>query len=353
MNVVLRLALIFGLVSVALDADAHAIGVSQGRYTPTGDRLQVELALARSELLVAIPALDADADGELVGSVLDAGQSALEEWIDQGLLVQRGLPPCHREGLTFGLIEADGIALALDYPCGESSDPWRVQVTLLDQLTLGHRHLATVGSSASESRYVLYSGQSELLLAASDENVDHGFVGMIAYGVEHILTGYDHLLFVLGLMLLGGRRRDLFYTVTAFTLAHSITLAAASLQWFAPSPDLVEPLIALTIAWVGVENWLKVDPTRRWRLSLLFGLIHGFGFAGALGEAAIAPARIPTSLLAFNIGVEAGQLLVLSAALPALYALRRLRYSAQGIVALNAAIVLAGLGWFVQRVGGF
>ena len=353
MNAFLRCLLAACLSVFALDAGAHEIGISQGQYTPSGESLRIELGLARGELLVAIPALDTDANGELGAAELEAGHSLLVATLDQGVAVQRGEHTCHRESLSARLSEADGVAFELDYACADRPDPWQVRLDLLDRLTLGHRHLAAVRASEGESRFVLYSGHAELRVAAGDEVVDQGFVGMIAYGVEHILTGYDHLLFVLGLMLLGGRRRDLFYTVTAFTLAHSVTLVAASLQWFSPSPNLVEPLIALTIAWVGVENWLKVDPTRRWRLSLLFGLIHGFGFAGALGEAAIAPERIPASLFAFNLGVEAGQLLVLSAALPALYALRRLRYSAQGVIALNGAIVLAGLGWFVQRVGGF
>ena len=350
MTALMRSLLALGLLLLTADLAAHAIGVSQGRYVIDGESLQVEIGMARGELLVALPTLDTDADGELAADELEAGHSDVLDALGTGVIVQRDGRACRHAPAAAALSEADGVTLSLRYTCDAAQGTWQALWPWLDRLTLGHRHLATVVGTHGHSQFVLHAGDAQWQLDAGDATTDRGFLGMVAYGVEHILTGYDHLLFVLGLMLLGGRRRDLFYTVTAFTAAHSVTLAAASLQWYAPSADLVEPLIALTIAWVGIENWMKVDASRRWRLSLVFGLVHGFGFAGALGEAAIPAERIPSSLLAFNLGVEAGQLAVLALALPALYGLRRLRFASQGVYALNGAIVLAGLGWFVQRV---
>src|SRR5262249_30813916 len=117
---------------------------------------------------------------------------------------------------------------------------------------------------------------------------------MLKLGVEHILTGADHLVFLLGLILVGGRWRSLVGVVSAFTLAHSITLALAALSVFAPSPRIVEPAIALSIAYVGVENLFVKDASKRWRITFPFGLIHGFGFAGALREIALPRAELPT-----------------------------------------------------------
>ena len=134
---------------------------------------------------------------------------------------------------------------------------------------------------------------------------------MLKLGVEHILTGADHLVFLLGLILVGGSLRSLVGVVTAFTLAHSITLALAALSIFAPSPRLVEPAIALSIAYVGVENLFVNDASKRWRITFPFGLIHGFGFAGALREIALPRAQLPIALVSFNLGVELGQLGVL------------------------------------------
>jgi hydrogenase/urease accessory protein HupE len=170
-------------------------------------------------------------------------------------------------------------------------------------------------------------------------------------GIEHILTGYDHLLFLFGLILVGGKVRSLIGVVTAFTVGHSISLALATLGVWSPGSSIVEPAIALSIAIVGVENFFLDDASRRWRITLPFGLIHGFGFAGALTEISLPRAKVPAALLGFNLGVEAGQLAVLALVLPLiLFAHRSERFRDRGVKALSALIVLAGLVWFVQRV---
>lgn len=134
-------------------------------------------------------------------------------------------------------------------------------------------------------------------------------------GVEHILTGWDHLLFVIGLLMLVGWNRRLFWTITAFTAAHSVTLAASALGWINLRQGPVEACIALSIVLVASES-LRTKPTaaRRWPalVAFLFGLVHGLGFAGALREIGLPPQHLGWALLSFNLGVEAGQVLVLS-----------------------------------------
>jgi len=174
---------------------------------------------------------------------------------------------------------------------------------------------------------------------------------MLKLGVEHILTGADHLVFLLGLILVGGTLRSLAGVVTAFTLAHSITLALAALSIFAPSPRLVEPAIALSIAYVGVENLFVRDARRRWRITFPFGLVHGFGFAGALREIALPRAQVPIALVSFNLGVEIGQLAVLSVALPLVLAARGAPwFGARGVKILSVAIAVGGAALFVTRL---
>jgi hypothetical protein len=164
-------------------------------------------------------------------------------------------------------------------------------------------------------------------------------------------TGYDHLIFLLGLILVGGRTRQLLLVITAFTVAHSITLGLAALQIWSPAARLVEPAIALSIAYVGVENWFVRDASRRWMITFPFGLIHGFGFAGALRQIALPHSEIPLALLSFNIGVEAGQLSVLAVVLPLILLLRRRPWFVnRGVKSLSAAVALAGLCWFVIRI---
>jgi hypothetical protein len=139
--------------------------------------------------------------------------------------------------------------------------------------------------------------------------------------------------------------------VSAFTLAHSITLALAALSIFAPSPRLVEPAIALSIAYVGVENLFVKDASKRWRITFPFGLIHGFGFAAALREIALPRAQIPIALVSFNLGVEIGQLGVLAIALPLTVAARNAPwFGDRGVKLLSLAIAIGGTALFVERL---
>jgi hydrogenase/urease accessory protein HupE len=175
---------------------------------------------------------------------------------------------------------------------------------------------------------------------------------LFSLGVEHILTGYDHLLFLFGLILVGGTVRSLLFVISAFTLAHSITLGLATLNVWVPNPMLIEPAIALSVAYVGIENWFIADASRRWLITFPFGLIHGFGFAGALREISLPAGQIPIALAAFNIGVEAGQLAVLAIVLPIVLWLRQQHWFANwGVKGLSAGIAFAGLCWFISRVG--
>jgi hypothetical protein len=152
-------------------------------------------------------------------------------------------------------------------------------------------------------------------------------------------------------VIVGGRTRAIVGVVTAFTLAHSITLAMAALGIWAPSPRIVEPAIAISIAYVGLENFFVDSAEKRWRITFPFGLIHGFGFAGALQEIHLPHAEVPRALLLFNLGVEAGQLAVLAIALPLVLILRRREwFRGRGVRALSLAVVIAGVAWAVLRI---
>jgi hypothetical protein len=176
------------------------------------------------------------------------------------------------------------------------------------------------------------------------------FVGL---GITHIVPGgFDHVLFVLGLALLSPRLGPLLAQVTAFTLAHTLTLALSSFGVVRLSPALVEPLIALSIVYVAVENVLS-PKLRASRIALVFtfGLLHGLGFAGVLGEIGLPEGQHLTALLAFNVGVELGQLVVIAVAAVLLGAWVRLGGHRRTLVRLVSLLIAAvGLLWFVQRV---
>jgi hydrogenase/urease accessory protein HupE len=180
-------------------------------------------------------------------------------------------------------------------------------------------------------------------------------------GVEHILTGYDHLLFVLGLILITSGMRQLVQAVTAFTAAHSITLAAAVLGFVHVPQKPVEAIIALSIAFVAAEAIqrraakLSLTSTAPWLLAFGFGLLHGLGFAGALSETGLPARHIPTALLFFNLGVESGQLLFVGAviALVALFRLSRLSVPRWARLAPPYVMGCVAMFWVVQRVSVF
>ncbi len=176
-------------------------------------------------------------------------------------------------------------------------------------------------------------------------------------GVSHILGGYDHLLFVVALVLLLGRLRPIAWAVTAFTVAHSITLIGTALGLFGLPQRPVESVIALSILFLAVEI-VKADPaTPRlsqrvpWVIAFLFGLLHGFGFAGALKEIGLPESDVPTALLSFNLGVEAGQLLIVFATWAILALIRRLAvpYLRPAIVTASYAIGIVASVWFFDR----
>jgi hypothetical protein len=176
----------------------------------------------------------------------------------------------------------------------------------------------------------------------------------VVLGFEHILGGFDHLLFVLCLVVPIRRLRPLVAVITSFTIAHSITLVASALGlapnalWF---PPLIETLIAVSIVFMALENIIGAKLERRWLIAFAFGLVHGFGFSFALRESLqFAGSHLLTSLLAFNVGVELGQLLVIACALPVLAVLfRRVVAERVGVIVISAIVAHSAWHWMTAR----
>ena len=172
-------------------------------------------------------------------------------------------------------------------------------------------------------------------------------------GIHHILVGPDHLLFLVGLLLLGGSIRRLLLVVSAFTAAHSITLSLAALNVITPPARLIEPAIALSIVYVGVDNLMvgRGRDVRAW-IAFAFGFIHGFGFANVLREMNLPSRALGWSLFSFNVGVEIGQLLVVVVVASVLIALRSRNEAAGRRLAFagSLAVIVLGAFWFIQRL---
>ncbi len=170
-------------------------------------------------------------------------------------------------------------------------------------------------------------------------------------GVEHIFLGYDHILFLLSLLMVS-RFRELVKIVTSFTVAHTITLMLATLDMVRLPSRLVESAIAATIVYVAVENFWVRETAHRWRLTFFCGLIHGFGFAGVLQELGLPAKGLVRSLVAFNCGVEVGQLIIVAALLPLVTLLARWRYGEDARRVISGLMALCGAGWLIDRACG-
>lgn len=179
------------------------------------------------------------------------------------------------------------------------------------------------------------------------------FREFVVEGVHHIFIGPDHILFVIGLMLLGGSVGRILQIVTAFTIAHSITLGLATFRIINPPAAVIEPIIALSIVFVGAHAFLgKKEHDPRLLFAFCFGLIHGFGFANVLQEMTLPGHALGWSLFAFNFGVEIGQACIVLACAPllALLGRRSPRLSEQVIAAGALCVATAGSFWFFQRI---
>ena len=251
------------------------------------------------------------------------------------------------------------IVVTIDYACPGPPGTLSLTDNVFDVLGPDHHTLATVQWSEGREQLVFEPDHRKARIvlgadtAVSPESgsARSSPIAFFHLGVEHILTGYDHILFLFALMLRGGRLRSLLGIVTAFTLAHSITLALAVLGVVVVPSAIIEPVIALSIAYVALENiFRRRAAAGRWAVSFVFGLVHGFGFAGALLELGLPPSGIVGSLMFFNLGVEAGQALVVATLFPALAWLCRFAWERRAVTAISTAVFIAAMALAVERV---
>jgi len=244
------------------------------------------------------------------------------------------------------------------YDCAQPLVGAQVGLSGLDKtVTDALVRIAPLGRPVQAARLTSAAPMTEVAVRAGSAQVAGTY---FLLGIEHILTGYDHLLFVLSLVLLLGGGWIVARTVTAFTIAHSITLAGATLGFLGVSQRPVEICIALSIVFLAVEV-VKRDPAQPrlseripWVVAFLFGLLHGFGFAGALAEIGMPEGEVPVALLTFNLGVEAGQLGIVVVALAVLAAIARLSLPALSLFKRAAAYPIGSIAafWMIARMVG-
>jgi hydrogenase/urease accessory protein HupE len=355
-----------GLIALAsLLPAAHPNSHSTSRVTVRGREVVLDLRCQSASLAEALE-IDRDGDRLLSAEELDAGRAAIE-----GYLLSRYTfePQLESQGAAriaiaeLGPLEEQRVDAHFEFRTAGELERLTLRCRLFLDQNAYHRDSALVVWNDDEPVSFLFAeGVDEWRFqpaAARRPSVFRGFVGL---GVEHILTGYDHLAFLLALIVAARRLRSLAGVVTAFTAAHSITLACAALDVLRVPSRPVELAIALSIAYVAAENLLFGKPSARWIEAFGFGLVHGLGFAGFLGEAMVyEPLRV-TALVGFNLGVECGQLAVVALAALLLRFLpgdRAFESEPKAWLApswlrksVSLAVAALGLYWFAARADG-
>lgn len=350
-GVIVLLAL---LVLLPRPAAAHTFDtVGYSEITQQGDHVRYEL-LVDYQAFVSVSGVGGGvttsaADAE---KALRAGEPAVADYLRDTLRIEADGVVCEPEVVETGVELRDDqphARVLLDYACpGDSAVEIRY-TALLGDIDPKHRNIATYDLGADSGRFVFDSDHRELVVG--EQNLARQGSRFLALGVEHFLLGLDHLLFVVALLISARSLRDVLGVVTTFTVAHSIALGLTALGVTSVPSSVVEPLIALSIAYVAAENLLG-SSGRRWRLTAVFGfgLLHGMGFAGGLDLAGEEGWWWVVPLASFNIGVELGQVAVVAALFPLLALLRRWPWSGRLLLLATGAIALCGLVWFVERL---
>jgi len=247
---------------------------------------------------------------------------------------------------------ADGIEFSHTF--GQVSGE-KITITSLLPSKLSANHiqiLKLIRNDKEISRQFLTGDNSQFIFDLADLQTPTSFGQFLTLGIKHITFGFDHLLFLLALLLVVTRFGEIAKIATFFTIAHSITLSLTALNIIWVPGFLVEPIIAVSIIYVGLENVLQTEPKRRWLVAYIFGLVHGLGFAAILQEIGIgtgAAAVMP--LLSFNLGVEIGQFVIILLVLPILWKLQNQTFYQQKFVPSGSILIaIAGFYWLIERI---
>jgi hypothetical protein len=365
------LVLVLLLLLPARPAHAHSASVTQSTVEVSDDRLTVSYRLEleapdTAELLGLAP--DTDPTAEQV----QAGRAPMFARVLSRIEVRDGQVPCPPTPGDVEVIDVASRLVVLTWQarCPAPMSELVIVYSLFAEIDPAFRALVRARHAGVEATANLGEAGNRFTWTLG-EPPPSGFVGFLVSGVEHIAFGFDHIAFLLTLLLtlvvwradgvvwaprrLRHALRDTAVLVTAFTVAHSATLIAASLGWIAASAAVVESIIALSIVFVALENVYRPESGYRLLIAFGFGLVHGLGFASMLA-ALLPPGDVIVPLLAFNLGVELGQLAIVILVLPLLHGLVRLigapAYRKWFLPISSALLALLGVLWLVERVFG-
>ena len=371
------MALVALLAASTGSALAHSSSNSYLSLLQRGDDLilRTDISLRDVDLIFD---LDENRDGQVSWGETAARIDELKPWMQKGIKVGTAVAACELQPLdVMASAHSDGFYLSAEWrvACADSPAGSPRQLTLkygliFDQDNL-HRGLLKVDLPGAQSSAILSPDRPEAALLTSEVSGWAVFSRYVLEGVWHIWIGIDHILFLLSLLVLAplvqARERvtrwraqesfrrsfmDVLAVVTAFTVAHSITLVASIVGWVNPPVAIIESVIALSVILAALNNLLGWFSLKRWRLAFAFGLIHGFGFANVLLDLALPAQQLALALGGFNLGVEIGQLAIVMAFLPVAWWLRHTAFH-RWVVVAGGSVTIAVVGsiWLMQRMG--
>ncbi|TWD92410.1 hydrogenase/urease accessory protein HupE [Neobacillus bataviensis] len=367
-------------ITIPSKASAHAYSASYTKMTVDSKHTVIVFTLDTLSVIELVPHLDANKNFVLEKSEINKNKHHLEELIEEGLTLDKGNEEQTPTIESMKLVKKENkeyLSTYMTFPAfspgdtinyndgfyyhdtgtnyvdlitasiyGESSEgvlqgkerTWTVLVTEVQQ---------EQGQTAQPDTAKVHP---EPAAQPDEKSAPTSWFSFFKLGMLHILTGYDHLLFLLALLLRKQTFKQYAAIVTAFTIAHSITLSLAVLGWVTLPSRFVEAVIAFSICYVALENIFRKEIRYRWSITFLFGLIHGLGFATILKEMSIANSHLAVALLNFNLGIEAVQLSIVLVLLPLLSYLFKLRNSGKIVTYGSYAIVALGAIWLFQRL---
>ncbi|USK36689.1 HupE/UreJ family protein (plasmid) [Bacillus sp. F19] len=361
----LSLFIIVLILGTATTSFAHSSSMGYSKLNVKGNQIDYELFLDQRDLLVQF---DTNKNDNLENEELPSQKDGIESFLQKDLRIDVDSKPLTMELLSMDVTTKDstrGVVFQLRLTADEAIEQLNIHYNLVFEDAPAHTSVLLVHSGEFFYEDILDINRKDIQITfpaaettGSCSDCGHSAqseIGSVLWkyfvlGIEHILTGYDHLLFLLSLVLIASRFKDALKIVTAFTVAHSITLFLVATDRIQVSSHWVEALIPLTICYVAVENMFVQKAKWRWQLTTLFGLIHGMGFAGALAETGLPKSNLIGSLLTFNLGVEAGQIMVLCLLLPFLLWLRRFPWYRKMMISTSCLIFVLAFYWLIQRL---
>jgi len=306
---------------------AHQMNLSNAFITPHPDgSVDVTVTMKGSDVDRAAGTHVFDAQTGLVQpNALAAAASQIAAYVTTHAVILNQDGSLCQAGPSQTSPDQDGVVVRTRWTCNGANQELHYRSTILTAVSPSARQVVLIGGEKNPAQDLLDSERTEIAITHAPKATLLEVIGRyLTAGIEHIFLGYDHICFLLAIILWADRIWPVVKIVTAFTIAHSITLSLAALEIVRIPSSITEPAIAASIVYVAVENFVSRKVQTRWRNAFVFGLIHGFGFASALEEFGLPRGALVPALASFNVGVEIGQIGIVAIVLPVLLLLDRL-----------------------------